>query len=413
MFCQNCGTKNNDASVFCENCGAKLEKPVQQAQPIQQAQPVQQAQPIRPAQPRKPISKIMIAVAAEAVLLIAAIVVFFNIGGKVYGPEKVAEKFFVEVANHNFKEAYKALDIEEDDFINEKNFENAGCNQELSKVTNYRIKKSRKKDLGKDVEITYRTKGSSSDRSYNISVSKKPNKKALFFDNWEVSPESMIVEDFSVYIPAEAEVTVDGVKLGKDYLNKKYSDDTSSCYIIPKLFVGEHQIVVTQEGMQEVRKLVDAYDYSFSVYSMSPDEKILKEVANTATEDFKAIYTAAAAGKDFDTVADLFSAEDDRQEDAREAYEDLVAELTESEYSVINHMAFSNIEATACEGYLDGDETCMAVKLEFDYAIDYTENWFGEVTTDSNEDYSSMYMSFVYEDGKWLLVELNTAYLYY
>lgn len=41
MFCQNCGTQNNDASVFCENCGAKLEKPVQPNVAAQQAQPVQ------------------------------------------------------------------------------------------------------------------------------------------------------------------------------------------------------------------------------------------------------------------------------------------------------------------------------------------------------------------------------------
>lgn len=417
MFCQNCGTKNNDSSVFCENCGAKLEKPVQPAQPtqpVQPAQPVQPTQPVQPAKPekpRKPISKAWIVVAVEAVALITAIVVFFKIGNDVYSPEKVAEKFFVEVANHNFKEAYKTLDVEEDDFINEKNFENASCNLELSKVANYEIKRSKKNGLGKNIEIAYRTKGSSSDHTYYISVSEKTGKNALFFEKWEVSPESMIVEDFQVEVPIGAEVIVDGVKLGKDY-QKKSKDDGVQVYEIPAMFAGEHQIVVTQEGMKEVRKLVDTdMDYGYSLRSMSPDEEVLEEVLNTASSDLKEIYSAAAEGKDFDAVADLFSKDEDYQEDAKEEYENLVTDLLDNEYTTLNKLSFSNLEGEAYLNYWD--EESVEVYFQFDYVAEYTEHWFGEDTNESYDDTSSVYLNFVYEDGKWVLMGFDAPYIYY
>lgn len=426
MFCQNCGTKNNDASIFCENCGAKLEKPVdtvvQQTQPVQQEQPAQQTQPIQqtqpvqqPVKPKKPVPKLVIAVIAEAVVLVALIVVFFNIGNSVYGPEKVAEKFFVEVANQNFKEAYKVLDVEENDFINEKAFENAKCNVELSKVTEYKVKNTRGKDDEKEIEIAYKTKGSSSKRSYDISVNKQDSKNMLFFENWEISPDAMIVKDFYVSIPNGAEVTVDGVKLGKDYLKKSESDEYQQYYEIPELFAGEHQIVVTKEGMAEVRKLVDTdVDYGYAVYSMQMDEELLKEAVDTGIENFETIYKAAAEGKEFDTVANLFSTVEGRKDEGEDDYEDIVYDFTGSSYKTLNKIAFSNVEATASEGYTDTDETCVSVYVEFDYNVDYTEeDWFGDITNDTYDDSSYMYMDLVYEDGKWMIAEVSGGYIYY
>lgn len=435
MFCQNCGTKNNDASIFCENCGAKLEKPVDMAaQPVQQEQSVQQEQPmqqqaqpvqqeqqaqpmqqqVQPAKPKKPVSKLVIAVIAEAVVLIALVVVFFNVGNSVYGPEKVAEKFFVEVANQNFKEAYKVLDVEENDFINEKAFENAKCNVELSKVTEYKVKNTRGEEDEKEIEIAYKTKGSSSKRSYDISVNKQDSKNMLFFEKWEISPDAMIVKDFYVTIPNGAEVTVDGVKLGKDYLKKSESDEYQQYYEIPEMFAGEHEIVVTKEGMAEVRKLVDTdWDYGYSLYSMQMDEALLKEAVDTGIENFEAIYKAAAEGKEFDTVAELFSTVEGRKEEGEDDYEDIVYELTGSSYKTLNKIEFSNIEATAGEGYIDTDETCVTVYVEFDYSADYTEDWFGDITNDTYDDSSYVYMDLVYEDGKWMLEEIGGGYIYY
>lgn len=468
MFCQNCGTKNNDTSIFCENCGVKLEKPfqtvtqpepqpVQPSQPEQPVQPSQPEQPVQPSQqpqqpqpeqpvqqsqqpqpeqsvqqsqqpqpeqpmqqpvqpekPKKHISKLWIAVAVEVVAIIALVAGFFKIGNMVYGPEKVAEKFFVEVANQNYKEAYKVLDVEENDFINEEAFENAKCNVELNEVTDYQIKRTRGQDDEKEVKISYKTKGSSSKHSYDISVEKQNGKNLLFFEDWQISPEAMLVEDFYVCIPAGAEVTVDGVKLGKDYLKKSESDEYQQYYVIPEIFAGEHQIVVTQEGMQEVRRLVDTdSDYGFYLYDMKPDEKMLEEVLDTAIADMNTIYISAAEGKDFDTIADLFSTVDGRQEDAKEDYEDIVYGLTGSSYTTLNKISFSNIEGIAGEGYGDTDEICISVQIKFDYSVEYTEEWFGEVSNESYDSEKYMYMDYVYENGKWLLEGLDGAYLYY
>lgn len=416
MFCQNCGTKNNDASIFCENCGAKLEKPIDTvAQPVEQVQPAPQTQPMQqPVQPKKPVSKLLMAVLAEAVVLIAAVLVFINVGNSVYGPEKVAEKFFVEVANQNFKEAYKVLNVEENDFINEKAFEKAKCNVELNKVTEYKVKRTRGEDDEKEVKIAYKTKGSSSKRDYDILVNKQDGKNMLFFENWEVSPDAMIVKDFYVAVPNGAEVTVDGVKLGKEYLKKSKSDEYQQYYEIPELFAGEHQVVVTKEGMAEIRKIVDTdVDYGYTVYSMQMDEALLKEAMEKGIENFEIIYKAAAEGKEFDTVANLFSTVEGRKDTGKDDYEDIVYDFTGSSYKTLNKIKFSNVEATASEGYIDTDETCVSVQIEFDYHADYTEEWFRETTNETYDDSSYMYIDFVYEDGEWMIEEVRGGYIYY
>lgn len=53
MFCNNCGTKNEDGDMFCMSCGARLTaveqptpQPIQQSVPQPVQQPVQQSQPV-------------------------------------------------------------------------------------------------------------------------------------------------------------------------------------------------------------------------------------------------------------------------------------------------------------------------------------------------------------------------------
>lgn len=425
MFCQNCGTQNNDASVFCENCGAKLEKPVQpnvaahQAQPVQPNMAAQQAQPVqpmKPAQPKKPMSKAWVVVAVEVIVLVAAVAVFFNFGKEMNSAEKVAEKFFVEVANHNFKEAYKTLDVEENDFINEKNFENASCNMQLSKVNTYEVKANDSEDkLGKNIRIQYRTKGSSSNRDYYVSVNKKSGKNLLFFDKWEVSPEALIVEDYSIAVPTGAEVTVDDIKLGKSYYDKKQSADSDyyDYYTIPEMFAGEHQVVVKKDGMQEVRKVIDTdEDYSYYLDNMVMDDKLLEEAFDTATGDLQKIYEAAIAGKDFSAISGMV--DKDAEEDLEYVYENLVGDFEDSSYKTVNKFSVSNIEGVASQNnWYSEEKLVVQVELDYDYAVGYTRNWFDEVTNETSDDSNSCYISLAYKDGKWLIVEISGMYIYY
>lgn len=84
MFCENCGTENDNSAAFCKNCGKPLasgEANTQAAsQPTPAPTPVQQAQSVN-AQPaeKKPIPYKLIAIAAGAVVaLIVILALVFN-----------------------------------------------------------------------------------------------------------------------------------------------------------------------------------------------------------------------------------------------------------------------------------------------------------------------------------------------
>lgn len=467
MFCQNCGTKNNDTSIFCENCGARLEKPVQQApqveqvqeqpvesvqeqpvesvqeqpvervqeQPVEsvqeqpmQEQPTQQAptyqqtvqgqptqqepvyqQPMQQVKPKKKVSKSAIVIAVEVVALLALIVAAFKIGENAFSAEKVAEKFFVEVANQNYKEAYKILDIDESEFINEENFKNASCNMALDKVSKYEVRKSSDDDDEKTVKIKY--KGKSGTDTYVINVEKKDGKKFLLFDNWEVNADSMIAKDFTLYVPNGAKVTVDGIELGDKYVE---SEDTyGQTYVIPKIFAGEHQVVVSQEGMQEVRKIVDTDDGSFYVDQMSPGEEVLAEITDIATEDFKLIFEAAAERKDFSEIKSLLSSDEDYLEALEDDYDNLVQQFETGGYETINKVQFSNIKTETDEGYLTSADYGVEVYITFDYYIEYTDSWFDEISHETYDGDTYAYFEFVCEDGEWVLADMSGLYLYF
>ena len=89
MFCQNCGTKNEDGSLFCENCGAKLEVAVSVKAPLTGEAPVTPNTPVTGSvapklpndtfeeeKPKKnfKINVLMLVAAVEAVLVIFAAV---------------------------------------------------------------------------------------------------------------------------------------------------------------------------------------------------------------------------------------------------------------------------------------------------------------------------------------------------
>ena len=144
MFCPECGTKNEDAAMFCENCGAKLAEQNQEvtenvvnAQPVApesvvNAQPVvtenvANVQPVAPVVgptviERKPLSKktkmIIIGVAAA----IVAILVFVKVGKTITDPEKIAAKYFEDVAACNWEDVYDYYDLSEDEFVNKAMF---------------------------------------------------------------------------------------------------------------------------------------------------------------------------------------------------------------------------------------------------------------------------------------------------
>lgn len=161
MFCQACGTPNDDAALFCESCGARLEKK----------------------KTGKIISKEHIILFSEIVILCILIVVFYSVGELSCSPENVAERYFVNVVNGNWEKVFQELDIEETPFINAERLSDADINRIFENINNYSVAQNTldrelwneltNTDLGTVVTINYRLKGMDYDNRYEIPLNKQ------------------------------------------------------------------------------------------------------------------------------------------------------------------------------------------------------------------------------------------------
>jgi len=369
------------------------------------------------AQAKKPVSKWILIAAAE----IAALAVILWAGksfiDKSASPEQVAENYFVHLANGDWKEAYELLDIDKDSkdvFINEEMFVKAQMQENLGVINNYQVKQGKEHSdlsslddilkqnagkteeddsvLGKNINIVYRVKGDTENSSYTVPVNREKN------GSWNVRVSHFIYKNYNVYVPKGAGVSVDGVALGTDYQVRGGEEEDLDCYEIPRMFYGYHEINIVMEDMEEVVDTVYIEFDSTSYYRehMKLKEEILDTLVQNAGEHMKQIYSAAAAGKNFNTVEDLFTSQKESRKEIKKHYEGLLSSMNEGS-AQLEKVRFYNLT-----GRVNGSES--VVNIEFEYQVDYTyeDFWEEERINDTYKGSGNSEIRFIKEDGKWV-----------
>lgn len=301
MYCQNCGTPNLEDANFCEACGVKLDKgdiaAASDTDQVTYEYASRQGMTEAVSAFAKPISKWLLLVIGEAICLAVLIFTAYSIACKGVGPERVAENYFVAIANQDWAGAYEKLDIDESRFINAEQFAKINQNKSLGKIHNYAVVRTEgstgdsftgASGLRAEIMISYRTKGSVPDNSCRVVLNRQASKQFLLFDEWKVGTENIICTDYLIYVPQGASVRVDGIPLTEndfvsaeqrvDYVNDA---DDMTCYIIPEIFEGTHVITVEKDDMQTIIEEVTVGDGSTAY---DPFDMLLKKEVITEGE---------------------------------------------------------------------------------------------------------------------------------
>lgn len=457
MFCQNCGTKNEDDAIFCASCGTKLEdnsvqnivqnegevpgqsvndnqinqtvNAGQDNQTVDDYQASQSANGYWTSQSvsggysqggtvvsREPIKidKMAMIAAVELIVAIVAIVVFFKVGNKAFGYKNVAENYFKATMAADWKTAYGYLDITESEFISEDMYEAAKSESSAVEYNTYTLENSEESAVSADVEISYREKTSSTTSNRHISLNKQKDKNFLFFDSWKVSSEEDICTDYSISTPEGATVVVDGIELSNAYLTS--TENGYQHFTIPSIFCGNHQIKISMEGFES--ETADVYIYSsydyYSVSSFSMNKESQEELIDLAYANMQAILNAAVAGDDFAVVESLFT--DDVSAYARENYEYLKnCFATQDDLEGITDVSISNVTGTFSYNEISSGKIYASVVMEYNYDVSFYDRdwWTDELYADSYSSSDSQYYEFVYINGEWLMSDSDMPYFYY
>ena len=369
--------------------------------------------------PRKPINPFMIVSLVEIVAFCIMIAVFFKVGQNTFGYENVAKNYFKSIADCDWDQVYGELELKESAFINKDAF--LEMRKEDDKISYSKINAESTADKNTAlVTITYFEKGSDyASDELQVKLTRQSKKSFLFFDNWKVSSDNYVVNDFTIYAPQGADVYLDNQVIPDKYITKKSSTPDSDCYQIPQMFAGTHTSFISLDGFTGPETPVYAqydYDYlSLEYDSLSVTSKQQEEILNTAYSILQKELAAGVAGNDFSTIEDLFA--DDYVADAKDSYNSYFLDnfTASGSRSAVKKLSLNNVTGSFSDFRISSGTIYAEVIISYDYTVDYRKkDWwtdkFEKATYDS--DTSTRYY-LQYQDGTWKLCSSSFPSIYY
>ena len=426
MFCPECGVENLNVAVFCENCGVKISQKSQKQNltvPDSSHHEIlesfkenlkgaglerNQSQVVK----KKPWSGIRKLIYVELAILFLVGIGFYNVGKIITSPEKIAYRYLVNVHNRNWNEVYGNLSLPQTDFINKEMLLKGNPSSEAISIENYFISDLQLGNNGNSALVTldYVFPGKL-DRMYTqVNLIKQAKKKFLIFDSWKIVPE-FVVNDYEIMVPISSRVTLGGIILESNLIYNE--DEYFAYYRIPMIFVGNYEIKVEQESMEDSVQVVDTQSGYFNLSKMALDQEVQKELLIEAGDVFKATHEAAFTKSNFSAIKNLFSTEISSASNHEAEYLELFDELRVGYDYGVKYLSFNKIDANT-DYYIYEGKTYVHVTLDFDYQYQYyDENMWGERYEDTFESSGEAFYVFELNKGDWEIVSFEITHNIY
>lgn len=411
MFCEECGAKLKKGDKFCEKCGAKVNNVEEET--------VKVTKKVSNQAPKKPMSKKSKIILGVVVVVVIAFIVFYQVLGNKYSPKQIAKDYIEAVINKDAGKLYSYIELEGDKtFTSKKAFEQVMKGSTYSTdIENYTITKVEYADskLAATVTISYTTKDGD-EETEKVKLTKTKDKKMLFFDEWKIndfSSSSMVVKDFEITVPKDAEVTFSDIKVDKKYLDKDETTDATDVYVLPQVFTAKTTLKAKLVNGIELKDDVTPstyYNYhkiSFSLSSLSDDAK--KTLTSTYKTTLKDLYQAGIEGKSWDDIKANYSKDGVDTSDLEDSYTDFKDDLA-SAYSKLKSIDFTNIDLS--NAYLDDDgNLVLRAKASYKYSIEYKSG--DTIETKDGKDYNYVTLTFEMNKNGYSLVDTSNLFTYF
>jgi hypothetical protein len=405
MYCGECGTKCKVNDTFCPECGSTLKNESNSLEDKKKT-------------PKKKImskkKKIIIAVVAVIALIMFGT---YKLGSDYTSPKNVANRYIKAIINKDADELYNFLNIEGDTtFTSKKILRTLIENDVLEEIENYTITDVTYSDgkLNAIVSFKYTKKGSSTETTGQINLTKKKIKKLLIFDNWEISnsKEISIVDEYTVKVPKNSSLTYAGVKVSDKYLDAS-SNDSYDVYVIPQVFGLKTNVEATLINGITIENSVTPSTYSkVSTLILTKDnlnEDIQKSINEYAKKTLTTLYESAINEQSFEDIKENFDSDADL-ETLQSDYDSFSSKINSAsnKLSKINITDISIYSLTSVD-----DKIQVRFKVNYEYTVKYKAYFSDEEKTHEGSNYSYMTITLGINKDNYYITSIDNLVTYF
>lgn len=307
--------------------------------------------------------------------LLVLMVVFFMVGSYLYSPQKTARDYYEAQLSGDWNRMYDCCLFPEGTFLSRKNFVNAKSygeedGKELPKIKNYRMRKTgtNEKTESGIYQITCTLEGISEVQNLTLEIAGGADVLGPFRE-WYIVPENLYVKDVEFVIPEGAQLYLDGIRITETYAQGSEDAETTqedtSVYCIPYLFLGYHTVQIQETGRDEYREIIQIKDDR--AVEILPELKLNdangKKIADLVEDAVQSFCEAGMKKQEFSKVSDYFLEDAAVQKKAKKAFEDFSAKAADETSTGVAKLVVTGVETTVSSR--DG-------KMEAEVRISYT-----------------------------------------
>ena len=242
----------------------------------------------------------------------------------------------------------------------------------------------------------------------NVTLTKKKKKKLLFFDDWTVDSGDLIAKNYTISVPKDGSVKLDGVKLSKKFKEDSYSSYTDT-YKIPSILIGKHEIAVElKSGIKLTGETnIGSSSYgSFSSSKLDLESKTKKAIEKDIKKKVELLYSSAMEDKSFDDIKESF--DEDYRDDIEDEYDYIKSGV--NSYNKLKSLKIKNINIKSF--YTTEDSIRFTVSMKYDYKIEYE-------LTDDVQEYSkkgrtdTFYVDYKLNKKNYVMKDISSLVTYF
>lgn len=349
-----------------------------------------------------------------AVALIIGSIVFSSI----FSSEAIAKKYIKAYGQKDYKTRYSLLYLTNSPFLTLDNYETVRAKEEVDneilEISNIKLKD--KRNSGTDNEILL-FEYDTPDYSDDIVIHMKKTEKKLFglFTEWKVYSENEVAYGSIITAPLSYNLSINGTNLTDDFLESKendYYNSYSTKHYKIDIFSGENTVKATAEYMEDGMFKYDfksGLNINVEILNISED---LKNILCNQFKDFTPIvYGEIIKKNNTDNIKSYVSS--NYIENVDEEYNYTLRDMHNDWRYQITSVELYDFNAEFINYKIENETLYVNLKLEFKYTLNsnYT-NYIGKISPESNTSYSTIYATYICENGQWKIASLDLKTLY-